>query len=344
MKVLVTGHRGYVGGSLVPLLLEKKHDVLGVDVDLFSSCVFAGELTAVEEKIGDIRELEKADLEGFQAVIHLAGLCNDPLGDIDPDLTMDINFHATVRLAEIAKAAGVEKFLFASSCSVYGAGGEEWLDEDSDLSPVTPYARSKMLSEKELTRLADDRFCPVFLRAATAFGASPKIRFDLVLNNLTAWALTTGRVRLKSDGSAWRPLVHVEDLGRAFVAALEGPTEEISCRAFNVGRTSENHRVSDLAKLVADAVADSQVEFSQEVGADRRCYRVRCDRIAHELSHFRPQWTVESGIQQLLGVLQRQPLSSHDFEGSRFDRKAHLLQLLESGVFDHKLRRRSTVS
>ena len=343
MRVLVTGHRGYVGGSLMPLLLEKRYQLRGVDADLFSSCSFFGDLAPVEEQIRDIRTLERCDLEGFQAVIHLAGLCNDPLGDIDPNLTMDINFHATVKLAEIAKAAGVQKFVFASSCSIYGAGGEEWLDEHSALSPVTPYARSKMLSEQELTRLADDRFCPVFLRAATAYGASPKLRFDLVLNNLSAWALTTGRVRLKSDGAAWRPLVHVEDLGRAFVAALEAPSELVNCRAFNVGQTSENYRVSEVAKLVEEAVSGSRIEFSQQVGADRRCYRVRCDRNAEELPHFRPAWTVKSGIEQLLEVLRRQPLSSEDFEGSRFDRKAHLLQLLERGIFDQGLRRKSAV-
>jgi nucleoside-diphosphate-sugar epimerase len=200
-----------------------------------------------------------------------------------------------------------------------------------------------MLSEQELTRLSDDRFCPVFLRAATAYGASPKLRFDLVLNNLTAWALTTGRVKLKSDGSAWRPLVHVEDLGRAFVSALEAPGDSVNCRAFNVGQTNENYRVSEVAQLVEEAVSGSRVELSHQVEADRRCYRVRCDRIAKELPHFRPVWTVKSGIEQLLDVLRRQPLSSEDFEGSRFDRKTHLLQLLDRGIFDRGLRRKSAV-
>ncbi|MBC7172328.1 MAG: SDR family oxidoreductase, partial [Polyangiaceae bacterium] len=221
MRVLLTGHKGYIGTVLAPMLEAAGHEVHGLDSDIFERCTFGAPPREIPWTRKDIRDVELRDVEGFDAVIHLAGLSNDPLGDLDPALTYEINHHATVRLAELARRAGVHRFLFSSSCSNYGASdGESILDEESELRPVTPYGKAKALAEQDLAALADSRFCPVYLRNATAYGVSPRLRFDLVLNNLVAWAHTTGAVHLKSDGSAWRPLVHIEDISRAFLALL----------------------------------------------------------------------------------------------------------------------------
>ncbi|HKJ31285.1 MAG TPA: SDR family oxidoreductase, partial [Balneolales bacterium] len=251
MKVLVTGHRGYIGTVLVPMLQNEGYVVVGLDSDLYRKCTFGEPLPSdVPSIIKDVRDVDEHDLEGFDAVLHLAGLSNDPLGDLNPELTKEINYRASVRLAELAKNAGVSRFVFSSSCSNYGAGGSDFLDETSELRPVTPYGESKVLVEKDVTELADDHFSPVFLRNATAYGASPRIRFDLVLNNLVAWAYTTGQVYLKSDGTPWRPIVHIEDISRAFLAALKAPKELIHNNTFNVGRTSENYRIREIAEIV----------------------------------------------------------------------------------------------
>src|SRR6266853_2794176 len=248
MKVLVTGHLGYIGSVMVPMLQAAGVHVTGLDNALFADCLFGDAPAAVPELRKDVRDVEAADLEGFDAVIHLAGLSNDPLGNLNPDLTYDINHHASVRLARLAKEVGVRRFLFSSSCSTYGAAGDKILDETADFNPVTPYGRSKVLVEQEVAQLASPEFSPVFLRNATAYGVSPRLRFDLVLNNLMAWALTTGRAFIKSDGTPWRPIVHIEDISRAFLAALEAPRELIHNQAFNVGRSEENYQIRDLAQ------------------------------------------------------------------------------------------------
>lgn len=339
MRVLVTGHRGYIGSVLVPMLLERGHAVTGLDTDLFADCTYDGALAEVPTFASDVRDAGPEVMEGQEGVIHLAGLSNDPLGDYDPSLTDDINHRASTRLAGLAKAAGVTRFLFASSCSTYGASGEEFLDESAEFRPVTPYGQSKVDVERDVLPMADERFSPTFLRASTAYGMSPRIRFDLVVNNLVAWAYTTGEVMLKSDGSPWRPIVHVEDIARAYVAVLEAPRECVHARAFNVGTTSENYQVREIAELVREVVPGSRVSFADGAAPDKRCYRVDCSLIARTLHGFKPQWTARRGIEQLYETFSGCGLSLEDFEGVRFKRIAHVRKLIDQGVLAGDLRR-----
>ena len=341
MKVLVTGHKGYIGSILVPMLLERGHEVTGLDSDLYAQCTFIGSLPSVPEVHKDVRDAQPEDLGGAEAVIHLAGLSNDPLGDFAPGLTEEINFRASVRLAQMAKSNGVRRFIFASSCSTYGAAGDGFLDETAEFNPVTPYGSSKVQVELALRQLADASFSPVYLRASTAYGVSPRLRFDLVLNNLTAWAVTTGRVFLKSDGTPWRPIVHVSDICRAYVAALEAPTELVHDRAFNVGSTTENYRIIDLARIVAEIVPNCRIEFAADASPDKRCYRVDCGLIGRTLHEFKPQWTARRGVEELLAAFQQSELTAAQFEGPRFQRIAHVKQLIEQGLLDDTLRWRS---
>ena len=337
-KVLLTGHKGYIGTRLIPLLLESGYEVIGLDSDLFQACTFTGDIVGVPEISCDIRDVNRDELTGFDAVIHLAGMSNDPLGDYDPALTTEINETASIRLAQLAKSAGVSRFIFASSCSNYGAAGNSFLDENSPAKPVTPYGHSKVNVERAVSPLADETFSPTFLRASTAYGLSPRIRFDLVLNNLTAWAYTTGEVYIKSDGSPWRPIVHVEDIARAYVAALEAPREAVYNQAFNVGTTTENYQVRELAEIVRDVVPNSRVSYAPDAGPDPRCYRVDCNRIALALHGYKPQWTARHGVEELYDVFCRQRLTLEDFEGERFKRIAHVKKLIEDGRLDNKLR------
>ncbi|NGP53675.1 NAD(P)-dependent oxidoreductase [Thioalkalivibrio sp. XN8] len=339
MRVLVTGHKGYIGSCLVPMLLEQGLEVTGLDSDLFKECTFDGELAEVPEVIKDTRDATLEDVADHDAVIHLAGLSNDPLGDYDPSLTDEINHRASVRVAELAKKAGVGRFVFASSCSNYGAAGDRFLDESASFNPVTPYGISKVDVERAVSQMATDDFSPVFLRASTAYGMSPRIRFDLVVNNLTAWAFTTGRVYLKSDGTPWRPIVHVEDICRAYIAALTAPTEAVHNAAFNVGTTTENYQIQEIARLVEEIVPGSRVEFAPDAGPDLRCYRVDCNHIARTLHGFKPQWTARRGIEQLYAKFQEVGLKLEDFEGERFKRIAHIKKLVADGVVDNRLRR-----
>lgn len=338
MKILVTGHRGYIGSCLVPLLLERDHQVTGLDSDLFSACTFTGHLAEVPEFDCDVRDVTPEIMEGFDAIIHLAGLSNDPLGDYNPALTGEINRDASVRIAELAKAAGVSRFLFASSCSNYGAAGEDFLDENAAFNPVTPYGESKVAVEQAIGPMADADFSPTFLRASTAYGLSPRIRFDLVLNNLTAWAFTTGEVYLKSDGSPWRPIVHVEDIARAYVAAVEAPRESVHGQAFNVGTTTENYQIRELAEIVRETVPGSKVTLAPDAAPDTRCYRVDCNRISRELHGFKPQWTARRGAQQLYQSFCDVGLTLDEFEGERFKRIAHIKHLIAGGELDGNLR------
>lgn len=338
MRVLVTGHKGYIGTKLVPLLLARDHQVLGLDSDLFRDCTFLASVPDVASIIQDIRDVEGAELEEVDAVIHLAGLSNDPLGDYDPRLTEEINGQASIRLARLAKEAGVNRFLFASSCSNYGAAGSDFLTEEAPFNPVTPYGLSKVRVEKALLSLADDTFSPSFLRASTAYGMSPRIRFDLVLNNLTAWAFTTGQVYLKSDGTPWRPVVHVEDIARAYVAVLESPRPAVHNAAFNVGTTAENYQIKELAKIVQDVVPNCRIEFAPNAGPDTRCYRVDCNRIARTLHGFKPQWTARRGVEELYDAYSGAGLTLEDFEGARFKRIAHVRKLITDQQLDYTLR------
>jgi len=344
MRVLVTGHLGYIGSVLTPMLIRRGHLVVGMDSDLFGACTFGPEdrLAAVPTLRKDIRDATAMDLKGFDAVLHLAALSNDPLGDINPELTYEINHRASVRLAEIAKRVGVRRFVFSSSCSNYGAsGGDAMLDENAVLNPVTAYGESKVMVERDVASLAGDSFCPVFLRNATAYGLSPRLRFDIVVNNLTAWATTTGEVRLKSDGRAWRPLVHVEDICRAFVAMLDAPEEMIRAEAFNVGRSEENHLIRDVAEIVRETVPGSRVTLTDEASHDARNYRVNADKFCGRFKGFAPRWTVAKGAAQLHEAFRSERLTAEEFEGPRYKRIAHLHELLGAGKLDESFRARA---
>jgi len=339
MKVLLTGHTGYIGAVLTPMLLERGHQVTGFDSDLFRDCTFTGSLTEVPTIEKDIRDVVTDDVAGFDAIIHLAGLSNDPLGDYRPELTEHVNFNASVKLAELAKQAGVSRFLYASSCSNYGAAGDSFLAEDAAFKPVTPYGKSKVNVELAVGPMADESFSPTFLRASTAYGLSPRIRFDLVVNNLTAWAFTTGQVYLKSDGSPWRPIVHVEDISRAYIAVLEAEREDVHNEAFNVGLTTENYQIREIADIVKAIVPDSRIDYAPDAGPDTRCYRVDCNYIARKLHHFKPQWTARRGVEQLYEAYCAVGLTNEDFEGERFKRIAHMKKLIREGVIDEEFRR-----
>jgi nucleoside-diphosphate-sugar epimerase len=339
MRVLVTGHNGYIGCALIPILLRAGHEVVGVDSCLFEHCTLGPDVDAVPTVRKDIRDIQTEDVEGFDAILHLAGISNDPLGDLNPECTYDINYRASVRLAKIAKQAGVGRFLFSSSCSNYGAAGaDSILTEDAPFNPVTPYGRSKVLVEQEVSQFADQRFTPVFLRSATAYGFSPRLRGDLVLNNLVGWAYATGMVRLKSDGTPWRPVVHIEDISRAFLALLEAPPEAVHNQAFNVGRTEENYQMRDLANVVIETVPGSKVTFAEGAGPDKRCYRVNCDKIRTAIPSFKPSWTVREGARQLYEAYKKFGLTLADFEGSRYMRIQTVKRLQSEGKLDSNLR------
>jgi nucleoside-diphosphate-sugar epimerase len=341
MRVLVTGHKGYIGTVLVPALIADGHRVVGLDSDLFAQCTFGDpgyDGTNIPHIRKDIRDVEPADLEGFDAIVHLAGLSNDALGSIDPRVTLEINHLASVRLATFAKKAGVTRFVFSSSCSAYGAQGDELADENVEPYPLTPYAHSKVLAEQGVARLADSRFSPSFLRSATAYGVSPRLRFDLVLNNLVAWAHTTGRVYIKSDGTPWRPVVHVQDIARAFVAVLRAPRALVHNETFNVGSTEENYRIRDLAEIVQETVPGSRVEYAKGSSSDARCYRVDCNKLGRSLPEFQLSWSARSGARQLYEAYQARGLRQEDFEGSRYSRIDHIRHLQRTGHLDGTFR------
>ena len=339
MRVLVTGHHGYIGSLLMPLLAERGIDACGIDSDLFESCTFGPSVAEPwPSRRQDLRDVTVGDLAGFDAVMHLAALSNDPLGDINPNLTYDINLEGALRLARLAKEAGVRRFLFSSSCSNYGASGDGLLDEQAALAPLTPYAVSKVKLEEALTALADGDFTPVFLRNATAYGISPRLRVDLVLNNLTAWAVTTGKIVLQSDGTPWRPIVHVEDICRAFVLLLEAPRDKVHAQAFNIGASAENYRIRELAEIVGETIPGCEVTFAQGAGPDARNYRVSCDKLAHAFPEFRLKWNARSGAREIYEAYLAAGLTKVEFDGPRYKRLAHIRQLLDAGTLSADLR------
>lgn len=342
MKVLVTGDQGYIGAVLVPFIRTAGHDVEGMDVGLYEGCDFRGgpELT-YRRRIRDIRDVTPKELAGYDAVICLSALSNDPLGHLNRDTTFSVNLRGTIHLAEVAKAAGVERFLFASSCSLYGASGSDAVAEDAEMFPVTPYGETKALAEEQLSKLADDTFSPTYLRNATAYGASPRLRLDIVVNNLSGIAATTGDVRLESDGTPWRPLVHIEDISRAFQAVLEAPREKVHDEAFNVGRAEDNVQVRDIAELVREAVPGSSLSFADGAGPDLRNYRVDFSKINETFPELQLQWTVRDGVAELVHAYAEHGLTLEEFMSARFVRLRRIQQLLSLGLVDGGLRRQT---
>lgn len=343
-RVLVTGHDGYLGTLLVPMLAADGHDVVGLDSFLYEGCGLGPAPTGPAQVLRkDVRDVAPGDLDGVEAVVHLAAISNDPVGDLNPACTEDLNLHATLRLAELARAAGATRFVFSSSCSLYGAGTGGLLDEDAPFNPVTPYGRTKIEAERGLAALADDDFSPTYLRNATVFGFSPRIRGDLVVNNLTAHAVASGMILLKSDGAPWRPLVHAEDVCRAMVATLAADRALVHDEAFNVGSTRENYQIRTVAELVGEVVADAQVGFAAEAGPDTRDYRVDCSKLDEVLPDGSARWTVRKGIEELAAAYRAHGLVDGQVEGPQLRRIHRVKQLIAAGALTDMLRWRDGV-
>lgn len=339
MKVLVTGQLGYIGVEMVPALRAAGHEVVGLDTGLYNECDFLAPPDEVPNIDVDMRDVTPEHLKGIDAVMHLAALSNDPLGDLDSQVTYDINLHASIRLAEAAKKAGVKRFIFSSSCSLYGAGGDDFLDENAAFHPVTAYGESKIKVEQALQSLADDSFSPTYMRNATAYGVSRRLRADIVVNNLTGHALTTGKVLLQSDGTPWRPLVHIGDIINGFIATLQAPREAIHNQAFNIGRTAENYQIRQVANIVAEVVPNCEVSFASGASADIRDYRVSFAKAETKLPGFTPKWTVKAGVEELYNAYQKAGLTKERFvDAPTYYRLKTVRGLQARGIIDNKLR------
>ncbi len=339
MRILLTGHNGYIGTVMASMLLSAGHEVVGLDTSFFEDCVLGPTESHLPEIKKDIRDISSQDLKGFEAVIHLAALSNDPLGDLKPELTYDINLQATLRLARLAREAGVARFLYSSSCSIYGASSvDDLLNEEAPLCPITPYAESKVKAEEELRKMADDHFSPIYLRNATAYGFSPHLRGDIVLNNLTAWAYTTKKIMIMSDGTPWRPIVHVADISQAFLLCLTAPKDVIHNQGINVGASSENYQVRELAEIVKETIPNTAVEYAAKAGPDPRNYRVDFTKLTRLLPAFKPQWNARLGAQQLYKAYQEYGLTLEDFQGRKYIRLNQLKYLLNTNRLDDQLR------
>jgi nucleoside-diphosphate-sugar epimerase len=338
LKVLLTGDRGYIGRVMTKYLLARGHQVTGLDTDYYYDCDFGQAPAAYPIIDRDIRNVDPDDLQGFDAIVHLAGLSNDPLGSLQSDLTYDINYHASIRLAKLAKQVGIRRFLFASSCSMYGAAGDKVLDEEATLSPLTPYAESKVRTEEGLSALADEHFSPTHLRNATAYGVSSRLRIDIVLNNLVGWSVTTGKIQIMSDGTPWRPIVHIEDISQAFALALEAPLELVHNQAFNIGADSENYQVRDLAAIVQKVVPNSEVEYAGQAGPDPRNYRVDFGKFKKAFPAYQPRWSALKGAQELYEAYRTESLAVEGMTGKKYVRLKQIETLLSSGELDTALR------
>ncbi|MEK6718783.1 MAG: SDR family oxidoreductase [candidate division NC10 bacterium] len=338
-RVLLTGHDGYIGAVMGPMLKARGYEVVGLDTFYFDGeCSFVPGSVAVPAIRKDLRDVTVEDLAGIDSVIHLAALCNDPLGNLNPAWTQEINHLASVRLARLAKQAGARRFVFSSSCSMHGASSAAKVTEDSPVHPLTPYGVSKMLAERALAELADDRFTPTFLRNGTVYGVSPRLRLDIVLNNLVGWACTTGRIRVLSDGSPWRPVTHVEDVCQAFIAVLEAPAEIVRNQAFHVGANRENYRIRDLAEIVRSVVRGCEIEYVNEKSADQRTYIADFSKIETLLPEFRPRWSAAEGVRELADAYRKFGLTAQDMTGTRYIRLNRISQLVKQGMLDETLR------
>lgn len=339
MRILLTGHNGYIGTVMATMLLSAGHEVVGLDTNFFEDCVLGPAELHIQEIKKDIRDIGLQDIKNFEAVIHLAALSNDPLGDLEPELTYDINLQATVRLARLARDAGVTRFLYSSSCSIYGASSaDDLLDEEAPLRPITPYAESKVRAENELRKMAEDHFSPIFLRNATAYGFSPRLRGDIVLNNLTAWAYTTNKILIMSDGTPWRPIVHVDDISQAFILCLTAPSDIIHNQAINIGTNLENYQVRELAEIVKETVPNATVKYAGITAPDARNYRVDFTKLTRLLPEFKPQWNARLGAQQLYKAYQAHDLTLEDFQGRKYIRLNQLRHLINTNCLDRQLR------
>lgn len=338
MRVLVTGNRGYIGSVLCKKLSQEGFCVTGLDTNFYQGCNFLDLDYSLKQISKDIRNITKDDLLGVDAVIHLAALSNDPMGALNPRLTSEINYLASVRLAKLAKECRVERFVFSSSCSVYGVAGDEMIDEQGRLSPETEYAKSKIESESEIIKFADKSFSPVFLRNATVYGISPMLRVDLVVNNLAGWAFTTGKIRVMSDGSPWRPLIHIHDICDAFIAVLKAPKDLIHNQVFNVGKNSENYRVRDIVDVIKNAMPECKIEYTGEHGSDTRTYRVNFSKFTEQLKgYFNPDWDVKKGVKEILDAYKANNFKEEDFQGDKFTRLKRIKNLLEKGEVNESL-------